>query len=281
MQDSYCIYNGHVIDIYEPAISFTNRAFRYGDSLFESMIFCNGKAMFLADHIKRIKLGMTVLRMNVPAEFNTQNINALISELINKNNIKGNARVRLTVFRNEGGYYTPLTNDISFIIETETLETTGYSLNQKGFWVDVYAEIKKPINKLSNLKTGNGLLYIMAGLAKNALKLDDCFLVNDNGVIIETISANIFAVKNGTLYTAPIEDGCIDGVMRKQIMSLASQNRILSFEQTLTVNTLMNADEVFLTNATKGIQWVGQFKNKFYTNRMAQLFTDKLNELTQ
>ena len=281
MQDSYCIYNGHVIDIYEPAISFTNRAFRYGDSLFESMIFCNGKAMFLADHIKRIKLGMTVLRMNVPAEFNTQNINALITELIAKNNINGDARIRLTVFRNEGGYYTPLTNDISFIIESETLETKGYTLNQKGFWVDVYAEIKKPINKLSNLKTGNGLLYVMAGLAKNSLKLDDCFLVNDNGVIIETISANIFAVKNGTLYTSPLEDGCIDGVMRKQIMALASQNQILSFEQTLTVNTLMNADEVFLTNATKGIQWVGQFKNKFYTNRMAQLFTDKLNELTQ
>ncbi len=280
MQDTYCIYNGHLIDIYEPAISFTNRAFRYGDSLFESMLLVNGKSLFLADHIKRIKLGMTVLRMNVPAEFTIANIEALILQLVINNKCNNNARIRLTVFRNEGGYYTPQTNDISFLIETESLETKGFILNKKGLWLDVYAEIKKQNNKLSNLKTGNALLYVMAGLTKKSLKLDDCFLINDAGNIIETISANVFVIKNGTLYTSPLTDGCVDGVMRKQIMALASTHKILTFEQTLTINTIINGDEVFLTNATKGIQWVGQFKNKFYTNQMALFLTDKLNELT-
>lgn len=281
MLDTFCIYNGHLISLYEPAVSFTNRAFRYGDSLFESIRFSNGKAMFISDHIKRLKLSMTALRMNVPTDFNTANIEQLIIHLANQNHIKGDARVRLTVFRNEGGHYTPETNDISFLIETEALDTTGYHLNQKGLWVDVYAEIKKPINKIANLKTGNSLLYVMAGLTKKSLKLDDCFLVNDNGNIIESISSNIFIIKNGTLYTSPISDGCVDGVMRKQILALAGLNRILTFEQTITINTLMNGDEVFLTNAIKGIQWVGQFKNKFYTNRMAVFFTEKLNELTR
>lgn len=281
MLDSYCIYNGHLISLYEPAISFSNRAFRYGDSVFESIRYTNGKIMFLADHVKRIKLSMTALRMNVPAEFTTGNIEQLIFHLLEQNNIKQDARIRLTVFRNEGGFYTPETNDISFLIESEVLENNGYQLNQKGLWVDVYAEIKKQVNKISNIKTGSALLYVMAGITKTSLRLDDCLLVNDNGNIIESISSNIFVVKNGTLYTAPISDGCVDGVMRKQILTIAAQHKILTFEQPLTVHTLTNGDEVFLTNAIKGIQWVGQFKNKFYTNQKAVFFTDKLNELAK
>ncbi len=281
MQDSYCIYNGHVISLYEPAISFSNRAFRYGDSLFESIRFTNGRIMFLADHVKRIKLGMTTLRMNVPAEFTAANIEQLILHLLEQNDIKKEARIRLTVFRNEGGFYTPETNDISFLIETETIESSGYTLNQKGLWVDVYAEIKKPITKISNIKTGSALLYVMAGITKTSLKLDDCLLVNDNGNIIESINSNIFVVKNGTLYTSPVTDGCIDGVMRKQVLDIAAQHKILTFEQSLTVHTLTNGDEVFLTNSIKGIQWVGQFKNKFYTNQKSVFFTEKLNELAK
>jgi len=279
MLDTYCIYNGHLISLYEPAISFQNRAFRYGDSLFESIRVCKGKIMFLADHVKRIKIGMTTLRMNIPAEFNTTNIEHLIITLLNQNAITKDARLRLTVFRNDGGFYSPETNDISFIIESEELDINGYQLNQKGKHVDIYAEIKKPITKLSSVKTGSALLYVMAGLTKTSLRLDDCFLVNDLGQIIETISSNLFVVKNNTISTPPIEDGCVDGVMRKQILNIAHQNKILTFEQTITVNTLMNADEVFLTNAIKGVEWVGQFKNKFYTNKLAVLFTEKLNEI--
>lgn len=281
MTDAYCIYNGHLISLYEPAVSFSNRAFRYGDSLFESILYTNGKIMFLADHVKRMKLSMTTLRMNVPAEFTSNNIEQLILHLIEQNDVKQDARIRLTVFRNEGGFYTPETNDISFLIETELLETKGYQLNQRGLWVDVYAEIRKQVNKISNIKTGSALLYVMAGITKTSLKLDDCLLVNDNGNLIESISSNIFVVKNGTLYTAPITDGCVDGVMRKQILNIAAQNKILTFEQSLTVHTLTSGDEVFLTNAIKGVQWVGQFKNKFYTNQKSVYFTEKLNELTK
>ncbi|MES2133252.1 MAG: aminotransferase class IV [Bacteroidota bacterium] len=279
MSDTHCIYNGHLISLYEPTLSFNNRAFRYGDSLFETIRWTNGKAMFITDHVKRVKLGMTTLRMNVPAEFTSANIEHLIIELVKKNNISGDARIRLTVFRNEGGFYTPLTNDISFLIESEAMEDKGYTLNQKGLWVDVYAEIKKPINKVSAIKTGSALLYVMAGLTKTSLRLDDCLLINENGNIIEAISSNIFAIKNGVLYTSPITDGCVDGVMRKQVLEIAKQHKILVFEQTLTVHTLTNGDELFLTNAMKGIQWVGQFKNKFYTNRTAVFFTEKLNAL--
>ena len=281
MHDTHCIFNGHFISIYEPAISFTNRAFRYGDALFESIRVSNGEIMFLPDHIARIKLGMTVLRMNVPAEFKTENIKEMIQVLLLKNNLKQDARVRLTVLRNEGGYYAPETNDISFLIETETISHKGYELNQKGMWVDIYAEIRKQINKLSTIKSTNALYYVMAGLAKQSMNLDECFLVNEHGHICEAISSNVFVVKNGSLFTAPLSEGCVAGVMRKQILNIAHHHKILCFENPITVNTLMNGDEIFLTNSIKGVQWVGQFKQKYYTNKMAVFFTEKLNQLTR
>ena len=277
--DKYCILNGHIVSVYEPSVPFTNRAFRYGDSLFESIRFCNNKIMFLKDHVTRLKLGMTVLRMNLPAEFNTENIYDLITVLLKKNGHAPNARIRLTVFRNEGGYYAPESNDISFLVESEALDSI-YNLNQKGYWVDIYGDIKKSINKLSNIKSGNALMYVMAGLSKQSMKLDDCLLVNENGAICESINSNIFVVKNGTIYTAPLSEGCVAGVMRKQIMNIANENKILTFESSITPYTLMNGDEVFLTNSINGIRWVGQFKDKFYTNKMSQFFVDKLNSLS-
>lgn len=279
LKDTYCILNGHLISIYEPSVAFNNRAFRYGDALFESIRFCNNTIMFLRDHIARLKLSMTVLRMNLPAEFTTENIHEQIIHLLKHNSHAPNARIRLTVFRNEGGYYAPDTNDISFLIESEEL-TNYYELNQKGFWVDVYADLKKPINKLSNLKTANALFYVMAGLAKQSMKLDECFLINEIGTICESISSNIFIVKNGAIYTPPLTEGCVAGVMRKQIIGLAAHHKILIFESPITINTLMNGDEIFLTNSIKGVQWIGQFKQKYYTNKMAQFFIDKLNQLT-
>ncbi|MFI5141565.1 MAG: aminotransferase class IV, partial [Bacteroidia bacterium] len=134
LKDTFCNYNGHLISIYEPVVSFANRAFRYGDSLFETIRVVNNKALFLQDHLRRIKVGMTVLRMNIPPTFSSENIAKLIAELIAKNNLQNDARARLTIFRNEGGFYTPNSNDISFLIEVEDLGFKGgYILNDTGY----------------------------------------------------------------------------------------------------------------------------------------------------
>ena len=133
---------------------------------------------------------------------------------------------------------------------------------------------------MANIKTGNALLYVMAGLAKQSMKLDDCFILNENGTICESVNSNIFLVKNGTIYTPSLSDGCVAGIMRKQIMTLATQHKILVFETYFTDYTLSNADEVFLSNSISGVQWVGQYKQKYYTNKMAVFFNEKLNQLT-
>lgn len=137
------------------------------------------------------------------------------------------------------------------------------------------------MNKLSNIKSANALLYVMAGVAKQSMKLDECLLINENGTICEAISSNVFVVKNGTLFTSPLSEGCVAGVMRKQVMHMATENRILTFESPLTMYTLLNGDEVFLTNSIQGLQWVGQYKDRFYTNKLSQFFHEKLMELVR
>jgi branched-chain amino acid aminotransferase len=279
VKDVFCNFNGHLISIYEPVVSFANRAFRYGDALFETIRVVNGKIMFIADHLHRMKLGMKTLRMNLPSDFNVENMSRLIHALIKENKIENDTRIRLTIFRNEGGFYTPKVNDISFLIETEDLgERGGYRLNNQGLTIEVFHDIKKNKNKLSNLKNGNALLYVLAGIYKLDIKMDECIIINEDGNICETISSNIFIVKNGALYTPALTEGCIDGVMRKQILQIAQQNRILCYEIALAFNTLMNADEVFLSNAVRGISWVEHYKTKSYQPKLAAFFTEKLNE---
>ena len=271
----FCIINGHLVSLYEMGIPYQNRAFRYGDAVFESMRVRSGCVLFLKDHMERLKLGITALKMILPADFTTENINNLIALVLSKNEHREHARVRLTVFRNEGGGYTPLSNQISFLIESEPL-IQYYELNRQGLWIDLYTELKKSISKFSSFKNANSLLYVQAGLSAKSMKLDEALIINETGNICESIQSNVFIVKNGSLYTPPLSEGCIAGVLRKQIFKLSKNLKWLVFESPLTLFNLMNADEVFLTNSIRGIEWVGQFRDKFYSNRQSRELMDAL-----
>jgi branched-subunit amino acid aminotransferase/4-amino-4-deoxychorismate lyase len=278
-KDTFCNYNGHLISIYEPVISFANRAFRYGDALFETIRVVRGRIMFLNDHMRRIKVGMTMLRMNIPPDLGAETISTLVKQLVEVNGLKNDVRIRFTVFRNEGGFYTPRSNDISFLIEAERLDDNGYRLNDPGYKVDVFHDIKKPKNKLATLKTGNALVYVLAGIYKKDVKLDEVIIMNEEGNICESVSSNIFFVKNGALYTPALSEGCVEGVMRRQVLELAQRYRILCYEINIPLNTMLNSDEVFLTNAIQGIRWVAEYKTKIYQNKLSAFFNEKLNEM--
>jgi len=271
-------FNGKISSSNEPVLLSDNRAFRYGDSLFETIRVANGKVLFLNDHVDRLKRGMSYLQMNIPEQFSEGFFGQHIIDLALKNKLASDARIRLTVYRNSGGFYSPTNNDVSYLLEMESLDFEGFVLNQKGFSIDVFSDIKKMQHPISSIKSGNALVYIMAGLHKLKHQLDDCILLNDKGNIVESISSNVFAVKNGVLYTPPVNEGCLDGVMRKQIIKIAQENRMAVYEISILQNVLLSADELFLTNAIQGIRWIMSYKVKRYFNNTAKLLTDKLNE---
>ncbi|MBN8702428.1 MAG: aminotransferase class IV [Bacteroidetes bacterium] len=275
--EKYICLNGEIHESDAPILYSSNRAFRYGDSVFESMRFTQKQIPFFKKHWQRLQKAMAVLFMQPTANFTEELVLGYILRLIEKNNIPADARVRLTVFRSGDGTYTPTTNTIEYLIEVDALEDDCFVLNPKGLLVDIYNDLKKSKNILSPYKIGSAALYVMAGINKIKNELDDSIIINDKGNIIEATSSNIFAVKNGVLYTPPIEEGCINGVMRNVILEIAKENRIAVYEIGLAFNVMLNADEVFLTDAVNGIRWISSYKAKRYFNTMSKTLVDKLN----
>lgn len=270
-------FNGTLLPSGEAGITPDNRAFRYGDALFETIRMTYGKVQLLESHVERLVSGMKVLEMEIPPTFTPGRFRNEIEELCRVNELGNEARIRLTVFRDSDGLYAPQSNKAAYLIEARPLQEEGYVLNSKGYTVDVFPTIKKPLNSLSGLKTANALIYVMAGVFKNKNGLDDCVIINEKGNICEAISSNLFVVKNGALYTPALEEGCVPGVMRQQVLKLARENRVAVYEISLLMNVLLNADELFLTNAVNGIVWVGAYKGKRYFNNTAKQFHDRIN----
>jgi len=275
--EQYINHNGNYFLANQPILKFDNRAFCYGDALFETIRITNYTPQFLKDHLQRLFKGMQILKMQINPLFNQPFFEFAILELAKKNGVISDGRVRITVYRNSGGHYSPNDNTVSYLIEISSLEEKGYVLNSDGLSVDIFTEFKKTQNVSSSIKSANSLIYVMAGIYKKEHFLDECILVNEKGNITEAISSNIFAVKNGVLYTSLVSDGCIDGIMRKKIIEIAQANRIAVYELPIMQSVLLGADELFLTNAINGIRWVSNYKQKFFSNTLSKILVDKLN----
>lgn len=270
-------YNGEIVPANQRVLQLNNRAFRYGDGLFESMRMIKGQLQFPALHENRLQLGMKALKLDNFSAFDIDFLKEKAKELSTRNKSK-NGRLRLTVFRDAEGLYTPTDNKTGYTLEWETLEDQEYTLNTRGLIVSVYEDLPKPINILSNLKTCNSLQYVLAGVYKQRNYLDDAFILNQTGFLCESISSNIFIKYNGTLYTPALSEGCIKGVMRQVVIELALKNSMEIVEAQINPQVLNEADEVFLTNATRGIQWVMGFNRKRYFYEVSKLLSQKLNE---
>jgi branched-chain amino acid aminotransferase len=272
-------FNGQIVSSDQQVLSVNNRGFRYGDGLFESMRYMNGAIKFPELHIDRIQKGMKVLKLDNNLHIDSWFLREKVEELVRRNKIGIDARVKLTVFRDAEGLYSPSSNKTAFVLESQTLNESLYTFNPKGLIIDVFDELTKPINILANLKTCNSLVYVLAGVYKNQHALDEVIILNQNGFLCESISSNVFVVYDRKLYTPALNEGCIGGVMRQVVMRLAKENGIELIEAQVNPEILNEADEVFVTNATKGIQWVMGYNNKRYFNEVAKFLSEKLNKL--
>lgn len=260
-----------------PVIGLDNRAFHYGDGLFESLRLVDGRPCWVDAHWARLTTGAGLLRIELPSLLERTSFERWMVELARRCG-HDSARCRFTLYRGGQGHYRPETNEGCFTMELAPLSDPTFALNSTGLMVDIWPEMRKPINELSKHKTLNCQYYIMAALWSQQRGLDDCLLQNDRGNIIESSSGNLFIVSNGVLYTPSLSDGCVGGVMRAQVINLAIANGIKVYECSLNPQNLLAADELFFTNAVRGIQWVGAYRTKRYIHRMASVLTDLLVE---
>lgn len=272
-------FNGQLVSRQDFCLSTANRAFRYGDGFFESMRVHHGTAIWLKYHYQRINKSVAALHLNMPDEWSEEFFSISIKSLFNANhNPESAARVRFSVFRNDGGLYTPFTNNASFLVESETLDHENYVLNTKGITVLPYPDLKKAFNVLSPLKSINAQLYVLASIYKRNLGFGDALILNEEGLIAEATSSNVFLYRSEKLLTPALSQACVEGVMRAVIIDIAHQQDIPVLQTKISLDDLASAEEVFLTNAVQGIRWVKEFKGRRFSNEMAEWLTAQLNE---
>jgi branched-chain amino acid aminotransferase len=266
-------HNGSLFDDNERLLTSQNRAFRYGDGLFESIRVFKGKMPFYNHHFERILRGMKALKMNIPSYFNPHYIKNEISKTLEN---QPNSRVRLAVYREDGGFYAPSNHNIDFLIETTTLPESKYLLNDLGLTIGVFRDYTLRQTAYSAFKTSNSLPYVLAGIFAKENSFEDVLLLNTEGYVAEGISSNIFIVKENKLITPSLSSGCVGGIMRQIIFDIASEQNISCLEAQIKIEDVQDADEVFYTNTMQGIRWVENFEDKTYQFNLTQNLYDFL-----
>lgn len=271
-------FNGEIIQGGDLTISIQNRALNYGDGIFESMKFANGRINFWEDHYFRLMSSMRIVRMEIPLQFSPEYLEEEIRRTLKSNGLsEATARVRLLVYRKGGGLYTPDTNEVDYLIFVASMEEAGYTLNEKGLEVDLFRDHYKQKGLLSNLKSTSSMLYTVASIFRKENDLDECLLLNDDKMVVESSSANIFLVKEQKVITPPLSDGCLKGVMRRNVIKLLPKMGYEIEEKSISPFELQKGDELFLTNASRGVRWIETYRKKTFSHTCATELVKRLN----
>ncbi|MEJ2112505.1 MAG: aminotransferase class IV [Flavobacteriaceae bacterium] len=271
-------FNGNII-IGAEVLTFNNRGYNYGDSLFETIKILSGKPLFFEDHYFRLMASMRILRMEIPMNFTIEFLENEIIKTLNANTLlNSSAKVKINIHRNEGGLYLPMTNDISYIISCQSLTEDIYSISEESYEVDLFKDYYISPSLLSTLKTNNKALNVVASIYAKENNLDNCLILNTNKNVVEALNGNIFIVKNNRIKTPPLIDGCLKGVMRKQVVEILQSIPEYSFEEaSISPFELQKADELFLTNVIVGIQPISKYRKKEFTNDISKMLIQRLN----
>jgi branched-chain amino acid aminotransferase len=268
-------FNGEYFKESDTILTSGNRAFKYGDGLFETIKVLDAKIVFLEDHYFRLMASMRMLRMEISMNFTLEYFEKQIIETVKKNDLK-NARIRFSVFRNEGGLYTPLQNSTKYLVEVNELKVSI----SNNYEVDLYKDFYISSGFLSTLKTTNRILNVMASIYAKENSLNNCILVNEKKHIVEATNGNIFLVKGNVIKTPALSEGAIKGIARKKIIEIVNSMQDFELVETeISPFELQKSDEVFITNAIIGIQPITKYRKTEFSIKIGLKLREKLASL--
>lgn len=269
-------YNGKLLNEEDLNISIQNRGFKYGDSIFETIKIFKNKVVFWEDHYFRLMASMRMLRMKIPLKFTLEYLEQEILKTVKENNNSDLSRVRLNVFRKDGGLYTPITNEIDYTIQVNSINY----ITKESYKIDVFKDFYNYSGLLSTVKTNNRMVNTLASIYAKENDLDNCVLINERKGVVEVSNGNIFVLKDNVVKTPSLNEGCIKGIVRKKVIEIISKNdNYILEETTISPFEIQKADEVFITNAIIGIQPVTNYKKKSFKTEFGNKIAKSLNVL--
>ena len=274
-------FNGTTIENNSKKLPLENRGYMWGDALFETLKVVNSKILFWEDHYFRLMASMRILRMEIPMSFTMEFLETEILKTIEANNLNASTvKVRFNVDRGEGGEFLPTKKSINYSIETEKLEGDSYLIVETSnlYSVDLFKDYFTAPGLLNSLNTNNKIINVLGSIYAKENDLDNCLLLNTDKNLIGALNGNLFLVNDDKIKTPPILDGCINGIMRKQIMELIKNSHDFQIEEaSISVFELQKADELFITNVIQGIKPVITYRKKNYGTKVSQDLLKRLN----
>lgn len=262
-------FNQQIIPRSNLKLTYDNRAFKYGDGLFDTLKYQNEKIQFLEDHYFRLMSSMRMLRMKIPMDFTLEFYEDQIIKTIDANPKKDKLRIRVSIFRKDGGLYTPENKHIDMIIETKALVDNYYDVYE----IDLFKDFSVYSGQISNIKTNNRITNVIASIYSSEYNYQNCVLINEKKNIVEVANANIFLIKNQDIFTPALSEGCINGIIRKKLIEkISTIKKYKIHESSISPFELLKSNEVFITNSIIGIQSVSKYRKKEYnTNQTKEL----------
>ena len=272
-------YNGELLAS-DAVLSNLNRGFLYGDGIFETLKIVDHKILFFEDHYFRLMASMRIVRMKIPSNFTLEFLETEILNLAKAMSIEKSARIRFTVFRNDGGFYLPKTREVSYLIQAYGVDNKFYNLDFVDYEVELYKDFFISNQLLSTLKTTNKMINITGSIYADENGFQNCLLLNNEKNIVEALNGNVFMLHGTTLITPPIADGCLNGILRKQVLNLSKINGHITFiEKSISPFDLQKADELFITNVISGITPITKYRKKTYTTDLSIHLQSQLNTI--
>ena len=262
------LVDGAVVREAELPKAFGNRGFTLGDGVFESMRFTSGHVPFLSLHVQRLHAALEAHGIELDANLEEGALRESIGAWSQTWGAQRDVRIRLTAFRAGGGAYTR--DQCRPGRKRHAHGHRRLALPAKGLDVDIYQDMVKHPSPISKFKNVASTVYIQAARHAAARGWGDALVLNPEQRIIESSRSNLFVVSNGVLYTPSLDDGCVGGIMRSVLIRTAIDRGVKIYEAALTPQNLIQADELFLTNAVRGIEWVSSYKTKRYFHALAE-----------
>ncbi|MFT4830519.1 MAG: branched-chain amino acid aminotransferase [Psychroserpens sp.] len=272
-------FNGDILSKDTLFLNQENRGLKYGDGLFETIRVVNGKIFFWEDHYLRLMASMRIMRMEIPMNFTMEFLEEQLMNTVVSNGLKNApTRVRLSVFRNNGGYYLPETNEISYIIEVGELDSPFFLIQKQDYVVELFKDFYVNPDMLSTLKSNNKAINVVGSIYAKENGYQNCLLLNNQKQVVEALNGNLFLVKENTIKTPPKKDGCLNGIIRKKLIEIVGKLEAYTLEEaSISPFELQKADELFITNAIVGIQPITKYRKKVFETKVAADLLGKLN----
>ncbi|MEY4834729.1 MAG: hypothetical protein RI980_844 [Bacteroidota bacterium] len=270
-------YNGSILDTSNFSIE-NNRGFLFGDAIFETIKVNGTKILFLEEHYLRLMASMRICRMEIPMNFTMEFMEEEILKLMALQTNRVSNRIRFSVFRNAEGFYSPTSNDIQFIITCSELASDTYVFSSTTYKVELFKDFHVSKHLLATLKTNNKMINVVASIFAKENNFQNCLLINEDKNVVEATNGNVFMKMGNQIITPPTSDGCLNGIMRKQIIAIVNKmDTIEMIEKSISPFDLQKADELFISNVITGIQPITKYRKKEFTSEVAKEITDLLN----